>query len=62
MKPGKALMICYAVVLMSLNSLAQNTPMTLKQCVDTAIANNLDVKRKDLQAQRGTHHPEAAER
>lgn len=52
MKPGKALMTCYAVVLMSLNSLAQNTPMTLKQCVDTAIANNLDVKRKDLQSQR----------
>jgi len=52
MKPGKALMTCYAVVLMSLNSLAQNTPMTLKQCVDTAIANNLDVIRKDLQSQR----------
>lgn len=51
MRPGKALMTCYAVVI-SLNSLAQNTPMTLKQCVETAVANNIDVKQRDLQMQR----------
>jgi outer membrane protein len=52
MKPGKALMICYAVVSMSLNSMAQNTPLTLQQCVETAIANNVDVKTRDFQSQR----------
>lgn len=52
MKTGKALMICYAVVHMSLNSSAQSTPITLKQCVETAIANNADVKQRDLQMQR----------
>jgi outer membrane protein len=52
MRPGKAMMICYAAVLTTLNSLAQNTPVTLKQCVETAIANNMDVKTSDLQLQR----------
>jgi outer membrane protein len=52
MKPGKAMLTCYAVALMSLNSLAQTTPITLKQCVETAIANNIDVKQRDLQMQR----------
>jgi outer membrane protein len=52
MKTGKALMICYAVVQMSLNSSAQSTPITLKQCVETAIANNADVRQRDLQMQR----------
>lgn len=52
MKTGKALMICYAVVHMSLNSFAQSTPMTLKQCVDTALASNVDVKQRDFQSQR----------
>lgn len=52
MKPGKALTICYAVVHMSLNSLAQNTPITLKQCVEAAIASNADVKQRDFQMQR----------
>lgn len=52
MRPGKAMMICYAAVLTTLNSLAQNTPVTLKQCVETAIANNMDVKTSDLQMQR----------
>ncbi|WP_276485907.1 TolC family protein [Paraflavitalea pollutisoli] len=48
MKPGKALMICYAVVSMSLNSQAQNAPITLKQVVDAAIARNFDVKNKEF--------------
>lgn len=52
MRPGKALMICYAATLTTLNSLAQNTPVTLKQCVETAIANNMNVKQRDLQMQR----------
>lgn len=52
MRPGKAMLTCYAVALMSLNSLAQTTPITLKQCVETAIANNIDVKQRDLQMQR----------
>lgn len=52
MNPGKALMICYAVAHMSLNSLAQSAPMTLKQCVEAAIANNVDVKNQDFQSQR----------
>lgn len=48
MKPGKALMICYAVVSMSLNSQAQKAPVTLKQVVDAAIARNFDVKNKEF--------------
>lgn len=52
MRPGKAMMSCYAVVLLSLNSFAQKTPLTLKQAVETAIANNPDVKQSDLQMQR----------
>jgi len=48
MKPGKALTICYAVVLMSLNSTAQSTPITLKQCVDAAIAKNLTIKQSEF--------------
>lgn len=52
MKPGKALMICYAVVHLTLNSQAQSTPMTLQQCVEAAIASNADVKDRDFQAQR----------
>jgi outer membrane protein len=52
MKFGKAMMICYAAVLTTLNSLAQSTPLTLKQCVETALANNMDVKLSDLSMQR----------
>ena len=52
MKPGKALMICYAVAHLSLNSTAQNTPITLKQCVDAAIAKNFDIKLRELNMDR----------
>lgn len=52
MKTGRAMIICYAVVHLSLTSLAQSTPMTLKQCVDAALATNADVKLRDFQSQR----------
>lgn len=48
MKPGKALMICYAVAMTSLNSQAQKAPITLKQCLDAALAQNVDVKNKEF--------------
>src|SRR5687767_2336013 len=38
------------LIALSLKGMAQ-TPLSLKQCVETGIANNFDVKQRELQAQ-----------
>ena len=47
---SKRNLIIVVVLLVSMRSTAQ-TAMTLKQCVETGIANNFDVLQRQLQAQ-----------
>ncbi|WP_127125722.1 TolC family protein [Pseudoflavitalea rhizosphaerae] len=54
MRAGKFLAGCCLALIVNINLLAQSAPtvLTLKQCVETALKNNMDVKLADLNSQR----------